>query len=72
MVPPAEAVDQNCLLWQNTDYYTVADDTWSYGGYAVIDIDGDSATIQFFTETGQARTDAHGATVAPDQLTRLP
>jgi hypothetical protein len=72
VVPPAEAVDQNCLLWQNTDYYTVADDTWSYGGYAVIDIDGDSATVQFFTETGQARTDAHGTTVAPDRLTRLP
>jgi calcineurin-like phosphoesterase family protein len=71
VVPPANAVDQLCLRWQNSDYYTVADDTWSYGGYAVVDIDRDTATIQFFTETGQPRTDAAGAPVAPDQLTRL-
>ena len=71
MVPPANAVDQRYLRWQNSDCYTVADDTWSYGGYAVVDIDRDAATIQFYTETGQPRTDGAGATVAPDQLTRL-
>ena len=71
VVPPAQAVDQAYLRWQNSDCYTVASDAWSYGGYAVVDIDLDAATIQFFTETGQPRTDASGAPVAPDQLTRL-
>ena len=71
VVPPEKAVDQKYLRWQNSDCYTVADDTWSYGGYAVVDIDRDAATIQFYTETGQPRTDGAGATVAPDQLTRL-
>jgi hypothetical protein len=71
VVPPAEAVDQTYLRWQNSDYFKVADDTWSYGGYAVVDIDLDLATIQFFTETGQPRASANGAPVAADRLTRL-
>jgi hypothetical protein len=71
VVPPVEAVDQTYLRWQNSDYFKVADDTWSYGGYAVVDIDLDIATIQFFTETGQPRTGASGAPVAADRLTRL-
>ena len=44
VVPPQEAVDQRYLRWQNTDNYTVAGDTWSYGGYAVVDIAGEEAT----------------------------
>jgi hypothetical protein len=72
VVPPREAVDQRYLRWQNTDDYTVAGDTWSYGGYAVVDIDGAEATIQFFTETGQPRTDPAGSPVPADRLTRLP
>ena len=69
--PPAQAVDQRYLRWQNTDTYTVGDDTWSYGGYAVVDIVGDAATIQFFTELGQPRTGPDGSAVAPDPLVRL-
>jgi hypothetical protein len=72
VVPPQDAVDQRYLRWQNTDNYTVAGDTWSYGGYAVVDIDGEEATIQFFTETGQPRTGPTGSPVPPDRLTRLP
>jgi hypothetical protein len=71
VTPPEEAVDTKYLRWQNTDYYTVAEDTWAYGGFAVIDLDGPDATIQYFTEVGLPRTDEHGALVAPDQLQRL-
>jgi 3',5'-cyclic AMP phosphodiesterase CpdA len=71
VTPPAEAVDQRYLRWQNTDNYTVAQDTWSYGGFAVIDIEGASATVQYFTEVGEPRTDEHGAGVEPDPLSRV-
>jgi hypothetical protein len=71
VIPPTQAVDQRYLRWQNTDYYTVADDTWSYGGFAVIEIEEAAATIQYFTEVGVPRTDQHGATVVPDQLRRV-
>ena len=71
VTPPDKAVDKRFLRWQNTDYYSVADDTWSYGGYAVIDIHGTTTTIQYYTELGQPRTDEHGAPVQPDTLKRL-
>jgi hypothetical protein len=71
VTPPEEAVDKGYLRWQNTDFYQVAQDTWSYGGYAVIDVDGDSAEIQFYTEVGQPRTDERGVPVPPDELARI-
>lgn len=68
---PQDAVDQSYLRWENTDYYTVAADTWSYGGFAVIDIDGPTATMQFYTEIGDPRTDEHGVPVAADPIARV-
>jgi hypothetical protein len=61
VTPPDKAVDKRCLRWQNTDYYSVADDTWSYGGYAVIDIHETTAAIQYYTELGEPRTDERNA-----------
>jgi len=40
----AGLVDQASIDWQNTDDYTVAKGTRSYGGYAVIDFDGEAAS----------------------------
>jgi hypothetical protein len=71
VTPPGRAVDPKFLKWQNSDFYKVAEDTWSYGGYAMIEIEGDAATVQFYTEVGKPRTDEHGVTVAPDELKRL-
>ena len=71
VTPPDKAVDKRFLRWQNTDYYSVANDTWSYGGYAVIDVHETRATIQYYTELGQPRTDEHSAPVPPDTLKRL-
>lgn len=69
--PPPDAVDQKCIDWQNTDNYTVAEDTWSNGGYAVVDFDGESASIQFFNELGQPRTNPDGTIRPPDSLARV-
>jgi len=69
--PPPNVVDQTSIEWQNTDNYTVAKDTWSYGGYAVIDFDGDAASIQFFTEVGKPRTNPDGTVRQPDSIARL-
>ena len=70
--PLLNVVDRTSIDWQNTDDYTVAKDTWSYGGYAVIDFDGDAASIQFFTEIGQPRTNPDGTVRGPDAATRVP
>jgi hypothetical protein len=70
-VHPLDAVDAKCLRWQNTDTYTVAEDTWSYGGFAVIDIRGDAATIQYYTELGQPRAAQNGEQIPPEALPRL-
>jgi hypothetical protein len=70
-VHPLDAVGAESVLWQNTDTYTVAEDTWSYGGFAVIDIHGDAATIQYYTELGQPRAAENGETIPPEALPRL-
>jgi hypothetical protein len=70
-VHPLDAVDANCLRWQNTDSYTVAEDTWTYGGFAVIDFRADAATIQYYTELGQPRAGENGEAIDPDTLPRL-
>lgn len=69
---PPDAVDRSSIDWQNTDNYTVAEDTWSYGGYGVIDFDHEAASIQFFTEVGQPRTNPDGTVRPPDPLARVP
>jgi hypothetical protein len=72
-VRPLDALDAGGVQWQNTDTdtYTVGEDTWSYGGFAVIDFAADDATIQYYNELGHPRTDTHGGGLPPDRLPRL-
>jgi len=70
-VEPLDAVDQAGVLWENKDSYTVGEDTWSYGGFAVIDFHQDSAKIQYFTELGCPRTTGDDGVIPPDKLPRL-
>lgn len=70
-VPKLDVVDTERVLWRNTDTYPVDEDTWAYGGFAVLDLRGQDATIQYYTELGQPRADVHGQAIPPDQLPRL-
>jgi hypothetical protein len=69
-VPVLDALDASGVRWQNTESYTVGEDTWSYGGYAVIEIRGEQATIQYYDELGRARRAQNGDTIEPDVLPR--
>lgn len=69
---PLDAVDQASIDSQNTGNYTVAEDTWSYGGYAVIDFDGDSASIQFFTDLREPIRMGRSASPTPSPATPSP
>lgn len=69
--PPQNTVDRKYLRWESSgDNYTVAEDTWSYGGFGVMDFDQESAMIQYFNELGRPRTDANDELVPPDVLVR--
>jgi hypothetical protein len=62
---PATTVDETLLAtdrggWEFDGVYTVDEDTWSFGGYAVLSLNGPGAEVSFFDETGQLR---HGPTV---------
>jgi hypothetical protein len=49
--------------WEFDGRYTVEEDTWALGGYAVLDLDRDHLEVSHFDETGELR---HGPTeIAP-------
>jgi Calcineurin-like phosphoesterase len=61
---PATTVDESLLAaerggWEFDGTYTVDEDTWSFGGYAVLYLNRQRAELTFFDETGQLR---HGPT----------
>jgi hypothetical protein len=61
---PATTVDETLLAtdrggWEFDGLYTVDDDTWSLGGYAVLSLNRERAEVTFFDENGQLR---HGPT----------
>ena len=61
---PATTVDEALLAadrggWEFDGIYTVDEDTWSFGGYALLSLNGPGAKVTFFDETGQLR---HGPT----------
>jgi hypothetical protein len=53
--PPAKPVDPKAIAWEFKESYTVAEDTWLLGGFAVLDFDGADLSIQYYDETGAAR-----------------
>ncbi len=62
---PATTVDETVLTagrggWEFDGLYTVDEDTWSLGGYAVLSLNREHAEVTFFDETGRLR---HGPTV---------
>jgi hypothetical protein len=61
---PATTVNETLLAadrggWQFDGVYTVDEDTWSFGGYAVLSLNRQRAEVTFFDEMGQLR---HGPT----------
>jgi hypothetical protein len=62
---PETTIDETLLAadrggWEFDGLYTVDEDTWSLGGYAVLSLNRDHAEVTFFDETGTLR---HGPTV---------
>jgi hypothetical protein len=41
--------------WTFDDYYEVGDEQWMLGGFAVIQVDGERASVQYYDEYGKTR-----------------